>query len=97
MTESWVSKESGLDSENSGQPLKSKSKGCAYSIYFYACGRLVIFLSLGEVAQCRCPVYPCSALPLSLKLYSLGAPLEGCMNLSFVAGYVGGMVGLVGS
>ena len=31
MTESWVSKESGLDSENSGQPLKSKSKGCAYS------------------------------------------------------------------
>lgn len=31
MTESWASEEFGLDSENSGQPLKSKSKGCAYS------------------------------------------------------------------
>lgn len=69
---------------------------CCY-LYFYACGRLVIFLSLGEVALCRCPVCPSSELPLSLKRYSLGVPLEGCLNLSFVAGYVGGMVGLVGS
>lgn len=31
MTESWASKEFGLDSGNSGQPLKSVSKECAYS------------------------------------------------------------------
>ena len=31
MRESWASKEFGLDSENNGQPLKSKSKECAYS------------------------------------------------------------------
>ena len=35
-----------------------------FYLYFYVCGRLVMFLSLGEVTLSRgCPMYPSSTLP----------------------------------
>ena len=63
--------------------LSSSSRVLTYSsvssfclilcFYFYVLGRSVMFLSLGEVALCRCPVG--HILLWSPVLYALGLPL----------------------